>query len=312
MAESAEHVAREYSDHEEQVRSLARFSQSLTEVAELDNARRCIEAAERAARLVKDHNARSWALFTVFRRYIRLNDYSRAEQIFRQILDEGESDAYDVMNDMAQMLADAGELERVRKILQDFQSTGNNSIHLDDLSQILEDLEQTPESAPEGRERSIDDIVRHARNKTDPGERAWALVHLANELKEGGAPERIRTLASDAERSVHDIPDDRTKVGVLASLVLLSRDPEHAERLAETAERVAHRIPYLHVRASALTELAMAVGPPDASRLLGEALVIATWYEPFRALAKHYPRVVVRFADILLAEVSSGALQASS
>ncbi|WP_212991047.1 tetratricopeptide repeat protein [Actinoplanes auranticolor] len=301
VAEEAERSAREVADSEERSYALSCFAQALINVGDLRQATVLADASARFAIRIKEPAPRAWALSEVLRIYLTVRDYGRAEKLFRDVVSDEEIDVHDVMYDIVDMLAQAGELQRFRGLVGDAREDSNDRYRIDDIAEIFDDRQSPVVTQSLGEAtQSLDTIERIARNMPDHGKRAWHLILLAEELYKKGDQERAFSLADEIEQQVSSVVDAPLKARILGHLTKLSQGSEQAARRREHAERTARGIPYLAWRAAALSELAVMSNTPNAGRLIGEALTYSRWYERLGAISKTYPQVLQRFAGFVL------------
>ncbi|BCJ45964.1 hypothetical protein GCM10010168_49120 [Actinoplanes ianthinogenes] len=132
------------------------------------------------------------------------------------------------------------------------------------------------------------------------GSRAEALAAVARAAVALGDRPRARALSSEAEAAAHLVGDPDLKARALVEVAGAAAAVDDRDR----ARRLAQGIVVADRRAEALCELAATAEPAEARRLLAEALVSGRWSAPLPVLGRVAPEVVLRFAEVVLHEVT--------
>ena len=146
-----------------------------------------------------------------------------------------------------------------------------------------------------------------AREITNPGELALAMVEVAGTAELGGDLDRARVLVVEAEAASRAIIDPDAQVQALAGLAEVAEragDLDHARALVGQAEVVACTIIHQDDRARALADLARRAAPNQARSLLAQALAASHWKTSVAVLSQVNRAAVSSIADMYLSATS--------
>ncbi|WP_250036576.1 hypothetical protein [Paractinoplanes maris] len=257
---------------------------------------------------ITDMRARGLALAKLVRALADGGDLEQAVQVATRIQDKSRQS--DEVAGLARRAADSGDLSWAARIAARMQDPAKQARELAGLVYRLADADDLVKAAQvaadivdaELRARTlahladraaatgqVDEALGIVHRISDPSLRAPALI----ELSAAGRPEFARA-AEDATARI-TVPTRKALCLARMAGQAAARDPGKASALAESARETAKGIADVPVQAQTLVEMAQVPAMPDAARLIGEALVMASWRISLPALASSYPHLLREF-----------------
>ncbi|MEV6305216.1 hypothetical protein AB0M02_37790 [Actinoplanes sp. NPDC051861] len=299
FAGSAEQTARGITDRQLQKCALAGLAVKVAGAGDLAH-------ASDIAQRINDPMARSRALADLARRVADDGDLHAAAQFAARISDVTRQS--EELAQLAHRVAGSGDVPGAARIAARIDDRVRQGREVTDLAQRELDAGRLDQAvtiaacaADPDRQASaltglaatagnVEQAVRITDRIPDPARRATALIELA-----GGRP----AFLAAAERAAASIEEASDKALCLASLAgrLAANGDARAPMVAATARRVADDIADASEQARTLAAMAQVPGLPNAARLIGDALVMASWQVSLPALATAYPKLLREFAN---------------
>ncbi|MDR8414979.1 hypothetical protein MTP10_40405 [Nonomuraea sp. 3-1Str] len=290
LNDEAEQIARTITNIKQQAHALAELAEAVAVNGELHH-------AELLAHTITNPTRKAWALGGLVKIAVERGDFARAEQLAYAIRNLHYHYHVEVLANLAEAIARAGDLVRAEQISRTIADIDQQIRALGLLARTAndaEDFERARHFIDQGelllcndtdaREWAVANLaetaicvgdveraIRLAFTIIDIDQQAWALgniAKIASDIGEWAAAEQVASAISDTYRQARALAQ-------MSSVAIEQGETDRAYRLTDQAEQIAHTLTYTYQQALILDELAKIVasmGELDRAELMARTI----------------------------------------